>query len=141
MENQIVGSAREVPDPSKAEPEDSVAERKARLLRQAEFHRAGVVHAKAAIAYGARPEVLFHKALDHASWAVRSRVDSILHPTGLNVASMAPYALTVLTFIRRRGWVKPVLGVAAAAGAAFWYVQRQRNGGTAQAGYQRKHTA
>lgn len=140
MENQIVGSAREVPDQA-SEPEDSVAERKARLLRQAEFHRAGIVHSKAAISYGARPEVLFHKALDHASWAVRTRVDSILHPTGLNVASMAPYALSVLTFIRRRGWLKPALGLAAAAGAAAWYVQRYRQAGGTHNVFQRKHTA
>jgi hypothetical protein len=122
MENQIVGLAKEV----SADKEDSVAERKARLLRQAEFHRAGIVHSKASIKHGARPDVLFHSALDHASWAIRSRVDSILRPTGLNVASMAPYALTVLTFIRRRGWLKPALGVTAAAGALAWYVQKRR---------------
>lgn len=123
MENQIVGLDKT--DAAK-ESADSVAERKSRLLRQAEFHRVGIVHAKASIKQGARPEALFHSALDHATWAVRSRVDSILRPTGLSVASMAPYALTVLGILRRKGLIKPALGVAAAAGALAWFVQRRR---------------
>lgn len=123
MENQIVGLAKT--DASNV-TEDSLAERKSRLLRQAEFHRVGIVHAKATIKQGARPEAIFHSALDHATWAVRTRVDSILRPTGLSVASMAPYALTVLGIIRRKGLLKPALGVAAAAGALAWYVQRRR---------------
>ena len=115
--------------------------RKARLLSKAEFHRAGIVHSKADISYGARPEVLVHKALDHASWAVLTRVDSILHPTGLNGASRSLYARPGLTCSRGRGWLKPALGLAAAAGAATWYVQRYRQAGGTHSVFQRKHTA
>ena len=106
---------------------DSLATRKARLKRQADFYRVGIVHAKAGIKQGARPEALFHKALDHAGWTLRSRVDSLLRPTGINVASIMPFAVNVLGFIRRRHLVKPTLGLLAAAAGAAFYVQQKRH--------------
>jgi hypothetical protein len=102
------------------------AERIEELKRDGEFYRAGVAHAKAQIRHGARPEVLFHSAVDHASFAVRSRVDSLLHPTGFSVASMAPYALTAFKFIRHRKLGKPALAVGVLLGVAGWYFQRRR---------------
>jgi hypothetical protein len=100
--------------------------RKAELLREGEFYRSGVVHAKEQIKYGTRPEVILHSAIDHATWALRSRADALLRPTGVNVATLAPYALTVLNFIRRRHLGKPALAVAAVVGGIGWYVQRKR---------------
>jgi hypothetical protein len=102
------------------------AERKEELLRDGEFFRAGVAHAKAQIKHGARPEVLFHSAVDHATFAIRGRVDSLLHPTGFSVASMAPYALTAIKFIRHRKMGKPALAVSVLLGVAGWYLQRRR---------------
>ena len=102
------------------------AERKEELLRDGEFFRAGVAHAKAQIRHGARPEVLFHSAVDHATYAIRGRVDSLLHPTGYSVASMAPYALTAIKFIRHRKLGKPALAVSVLLGVAGWYLQRRR---------------
>ena len=113
-------------DLSKESKEDSFEERKARLMRQGDFYRVGIVHAKAAIKQGARPETLFHNAIDHAAFAVRSRVDTILRPTGVNVATIMPYAVTVLGFLRKRGLVKPVMGVAAAAAGLAYYLQQRR---------------
>lgn len=131
MANHIVGidqaETRPVGQDGHADKDDSLAERKARLLRQAEFHRVNIVNAKTAIKQGSRPEALFHSALDHATWALRSRVDQLLRPTGTNVASMMPYMLTILAFLRRRRMVKPVLGVVAVAAGLAWYVQRRRN--------------
>jgi hypothetical protein len=106
--------------------EQALAERKAMLKRQAEFYRVGIVHSRATIRQGARPEALFHTALDHASWALRARVDSLLRPTGINVAAVMPFAMTIIGFITRRRLVKPALGVLAAAGAVALYVQRRR---------------
>lgn len=103
-----------------------LAERKARLMRQADFYRVGIVHAKASIKQGARPDALFHSALDHATWAVRSRVDSILKPTGINVATIMPYAVSMIGFITRRRLVKPALGVLAIAGGVAYYLQQRR---------------
>ena len=97
------------------------AERKEELLRDGEFFRAGVAHAKAQIRHGARPEVLFHSAVDHATWAIRGRVDSLLHPTGFSVASVAPYAMTAIRFIRHRNLGKPALAIGMLLGVAGWY--------------------
>jgi hypothetical protein len=106
--------------------ENALAERKERLLRQAEFYRVGIVHARAGIKQGARPEALFHTALDHATWAVRSRVDSLLRPTGINVATIMPFAVSLFGMIRRRRLVKPALGVLLAAAGVALYVQQRR---------------
>ncbi|MES2319428.1 MAG: hypothetical protein V4631_18260 [Pseudomonadota bacterium] len=106
--------------------EDALAERKARLLRQAEFYRVGIVHARAGVKQGARPEALFHQAIDHASWALRSRVDGLLRPTGINVGAIMPFAVSILGFITRRRLVKPALGVLAVAAAVGLYVQQRR---------------
>ena len=104
----------------------ALAERKDRLLRQAEFYRVGIVHARAGIKQGARPEALFHTALDHATWALRSRVDGLLRPTGINVAAIMPFAVSILGFLRRRRLVKPALGVLVATAAVALYVQQRR---------------
>jgi len=106
--------------------ETALAERKERLLRQAEFYRVGIVHARAGIKQGARPEALFHTALDHASWAIRSRVDGLLRPTGISVATIMPFAMTIFGVIKRRQLVKPALGVLLAAAAVAIYVQQRR---------------
>lgn len=107
--------------------EDSFEERKARLLREGDFYRVGVVHAKAAIKLGARPEALFHNAVDHAAFAIRSRVDNILRPTGINVATIMPYAVTVMGFLRKRGMLTGALGaIASAAGVAYYWQQHRR---------------
>jgi hypothetical protein len=104
----------------------NTAARKAELLRDGEFYRAGVTHARAQIKHGARPEVLFHSVIDHATWALRTRADALLKPTGTSVSVLAPYALTVFGFIRKRKLGKPALAAAALAGVAAWYLQRKR---------------
>jgi hypothetical protein len=105
---------------------DNPAARKAELLRDGEFYRAGVAHARAQIRHGARPEVLFHSLFDHATWALRARADTLLKPTGTSVSVLAPYALAVFGFIRKRRLGKQALALAALLGAAGWYLQRRR---------------
>ncbi len=106
--------------------EDALAERKQTLLRQAQRYRVGIVHARAGIVQQARPEALVHAALTHAGWALRARLDSWLHPSGLQVGALMPFALSAIGFISRRRLVKPALGVLAVAGAVALYVQRRR---------------
>ena len=101
-------------------------ERKRALLRDGEFYRAGLAHARAQIKHGAKPEVMFHSVIDHATWALRTRADALLKPTGTSVSVLAPYALTVLGFIRKRRLGKPALGAAVILGALGWYLQRKR---------------
>jgi len=104
-----------------------IDQRKAQLIRQGEFYRVGLVHAKAQVKHGAQPATLFHTAVDHASYALRTRIDHLLRPTGMTVSSLAPYALTILGFIRRRRLGKQALAVAALLAGAGWYVQHRRN--------------
>ncbi len=122
MDTQIV----EVKDPL-----GELDERKAQLIRQGEFYRVGVVHAKAQVKHAARPEALFHAAVDHATWAVRARVDGLLQPSGASVASITPYVMAVLGFIRRRKMGKAALAlVVVAAGVGLFLRQRRaRQGG------------
>lgn len=101
-------------------------ERKAELLREGEYYRSGLIHAKAQIRHSARPEVMFHSALDHATWALRTRADALLKPTGTSISVIAPYALTALGFIRKRRLGKQALGAALLVGALGWYLQRRR---------------
>jgi hypothetical protein len=105
---------------------DDTSARKHALMRDGEYYRSGLVHAKAQIRHGARPEVLFHSVVDHATWALRTRADALLKPTGANLSVLAPYALTVLGFIRKRRLGKPVLALATLLGVGAWYLQRKR---------------
>ncbi|QYF93824.1 hypothetical protein KY495_00855 [Massilia sp. PAMC28688] len=132
-EKKIIGLDKETAPVAATVPvkeqgkEESYEACKARLKRQGDFYRVGIVRAKAAIKQGARPETLFHNAVDHAAFAIRSRVDNILRPTGINVATVMPYAVTALGFLRQRGLVKPAMGVmaAAAAGLAYYFQHRR----------------
>lgn len=110
-----------------ADGDSGKSERKARLLRQGDFYRAGIVQAKANIKHGAKPETIFHNALDHATFALRSRVDGVLRPTGISVGSVMPYAMSVISFINRRRLHKPAIGVALLMAGAAWFAQRQRS--------------
>ena len=118
MESQIVALKDQ---PSNAK------ERKAQLIRQGEFHRVGVMHAQAQVKQAARPDALFHSAIDHATWAVRSRVDSLLHPTGTSVGALMPYALTVFRFVRHRRIGKASLAVAVVLAGVGLYIRQRRS--------------
>jgi len=85
-----------------------------------------VAHAKAQIRHGARPEVLLHSAIDHATWALRTRADALLKPTGTSVSVIAPYALAAFNFVRQRRMGKQAVGAALVLGGIGWYMQRRR---------------
>jgi hypothetical protein len=103
-----------------------ISARKEELLREGAFFRSGVALAKAQVKHAARPDVILHSAIDHATYALRSRADALLRPTGVSVAALAPYAMTIFGFIRRRNLGKPALGIGLVLGAVGWYVQRKR---------------
>ena len=102
------------------------AVRKAELLREGEFFRAGVAHAKASIQHGIKPEVMLHSAMDHATWALRARADAMLKPTGTNVSVLLPYALGVVNFVRQRRMGKQALAGAVLLGVVGWFMQKRR---------------
>jgi len=121
QENNIIGLE------GPADGKHALAERKIQLKRQADFYRVGIVHSKASIKLGSRPEALLHNALDHAGWAIRSRLDSVLRPTGISVASVMPYAISLLGIVRQRRLIKPALGLLAAAAGVAVYMQQKRS--------------
>lgn len=109
--------------PSQAE---LLAERKGALLRQGEMYRVGVAHAQAHVKDGLRPEVIVHRAIDHAGWALRSRFDRLLRPgAGASAMSLLPAVVSLFGLLARRKLLRPALGVAAAAVAVGWYSHRQ----------------
>jgi len=103
------------------------AARKKELLREGEFFRAGVAHAKAGIQHSIKPEVMMRTAIDHTTVALRTRADALLKPAGANVAMLMPYAMSALNFVRQRRLAKPVAGAAVALGAVGWYFNRKRS--------------
>ena len=102
------------------------ATRKEELLREGEFFRAGVAHAKASIQHGLKPEVMLRSAVDHTTLALRARADALLKPTGTNVSMVMPYALGAWNFVRQRRLGKQAAGAAVAVGALGWYMNRKR---------------
>jgi hypothetical protein len=127
MENQII----EVKDkPGHEDDKLSVAERKAKFVRQGEIYRVGVVRCKAQVLHEAQPQALFHSAMDHATYAVRSRVDSLLSPTGFSMGAFLPYAMPVLRLLRNRRFgrkSKLALGAVALLGGIGVYYQQKRS--------------
>ena len=102
------------------------ATRKAELLREGEFYRAGVTYAKAQVKHGARPEVMLHSALDNATWALRARADALLKPTGTSVSVLMPYALGAFNFVRQRRMGKQIVAGTVLMAVASWFVKRRR---------------
>jgi hypothetical protein len=121
MEEDII---IETVNPRKS-PAELLADRKTALLRQGEFYRVGVAHAQAHVKDGMRPEAIFHRAIDHATWAVRSRVDRLLKPGGGSATALLPYAVSLLGFLSRRKLMRPALGVAAVVALGSWAYQRR----------------
>ena len=103
----------------------SLEQRRAQLLRQGELHRQGLVLSRQHVKYGMKPDVILHNAIDNATYAVRSRIDTVLTPAGLSVTALMPYAVRVFGILRRRRKLKPALGVAALVGGAAWYLNHR----------------
>lgn len=129
MDQQII----EIKDEHKPEDLLSPAERKAQFVRQGEIYRIGVVRAKTQVLHEAQPQALFHSAVDHATFAVRSRVDSLLTPTGFSMGALLPYAMPLLRMLRNRRFGtkgKIALGaVAVLGGAGAYFLQKRKRDG------------
>jgi len=103
---------------------------KERLIREGEYYRVGVIHAKAQVAQALRPEAILHEAVDQAVGLAQARFGALLQPgglSGLKLSSLLPYALTLGSYIARKRLLKPALAVGAvvAVGAA-WLIRRKR---------------
>ena len=104
---------------------DPLAERKADLLRQGQAYRVGIAHSRASVKESLRPQALMHRALDHATGAVRERVDGLWRPGGTKLSALMPFALTAFGFLRKRRLLRPALGAAAVVGSLGWYLRHR----------------
>ncbi|MES2299974.1 MAG: hypothetical protein V4582_23250 [Pseudomonadota bacterium] len=97
-------------------------QRKARLLRESQMHRVGIVHAKAGIAQALRLQTLLRGALEPAAGLVFNRIDAWLAPFGMKPSSLLPLATSAAAFLQRRRLLKPVLvlGMGAALLGKYW---------------------
>lgn len=122
----------------KKEEQDALAASKLRLIREGELYRLSVLQAKYHVANALHPDRLLHGAVDQAVGAVQNRLGRLLGglsgPGGglvdkLNfhsLKSLAPYALTVGSFIMRKRLLKPALAVAVVAAAGIAYLMKRR---------------
>jgi len=122
---------------SKKEAEAALAANKQRLIKEGELYRLYVLHSKHQVLNALHPDRLLHGAVDHAVGALQGRLGNLLGglsgPGGGierfnlgSIKSLAPYALTVGSFIMRKRLLKPALAVTAlAAVAAGWLLRRK----------------
>jgi hypothetical protein len=104
----------------------SKAARKAQLLRDGEFYRVGIVHAKQRVMHSLSPNAIMHHAFEHAVGFATHRIDSVLAPTGVRLQALVPYAVTALSLFARKKLLKPVLGIALVALAVGALLARYR---------------
>ena len=104
--------------------------RKQELLREGEYFRNGVAHAKAQIRHSAHPEVMLHGVIDHATSALRVRADALLRPTGTSVSALMPYGMAAYNFVRQRRMGKQAAGAALVLGAIGYYLNKRRKQGS-----------
>ena len=103
--------------------------RKQELLREGEYFRNGVAHAKAQIRHSAHPDVMLHGVIDHATSALRVRADALLRPTGTSVSDLMPYGMAAYKFIRQRRMGRKAAGAALVLGAIGYYLNKRRTQG------------
>src|SRR4051812_17130292 len=104
------------------------AERKEQLLYEGTMYRSGIVHAKAHVKQGLRPDALVFNLIGHAGGLLRSRLGAFAAPLGVTtLPSLLPIAVRAVAFLRRRRLVKPALGVGAAVAVLALYSQRHRH--------------
>lgn len=114
---------------SKEAERAAVEAAKQRLIREGELYRIKVVHAKVLVGNALQPDVLLHGAVEQAIGVAQARLGGLFQPGGLkgvNFKALLPYALTVGSFIARKRLVKPVLGVAVAAGVGLAWLLRRK---------------
>jgi hypothetical protein len=121
------------------------ASAKARLIKEGELHRLGVLQSKHMVAHALHPEVMLHGVMDMGIAAVQARFAGLLAariPSGgggggggglggilgnVNYKALMPVAITVASFISKRRLTKPALALGTVAAAvAGWYYRRKQ---------------
>nr|WP_154360078.1 hypothetical protein [Duganella aquatilis] len=112
-----------------------MAAEKQKIIREGELYRIKLVHSKALVGQALQPDALMHGAIDHAVGLAQARLGGLLHggaSGGFSLSSLkslrslAPYALTVGSFIARRKLIKPALALATVAGIGVAWLLRRK---------------
>jgi hypothetical protein len=120
---------------SKLEDEAALAAEKQKIIREGELYRIKLVHSKALVGQALQPDALMHGAIDHAVGLAQARLGGLLHggtsggfsfSSLKSLKSLAPYALTVGSFIARRKLIKPALALATVAGIGVAWLMRRK---------------
>ena len=111
---------------------------KARLIKEGELYRIGVLAGKHNMAHAMHPDMLLHGAVDLAVGTVQSRLAGVIGGTaaaagagGLlaNYKTIMPIAMSVGSFISRKRLVKPAVGLGAVlAAVGAWIYKRKQSG-------------
>lgn len=111
---------------------------KARLIKEGELYRVGVLAGKHNVMQSMHPEVLLHSAVDLAVGTAQTRLAGLIGGTtvaagagGLlaNYKTIMPIAMSVGSFITRKRLVKPAIGVGAVlAAVGAWLYKRKQSG-------------
>jgi len=123
---------------SKKEEQAARAAQKERLIREGEIYRLGVLQSKYLVVNALHPDRLMHDAMEHAVGAVQNRFGNLLGGLGgpggalekinfRSIKSLAPYALTVGSFIMRKRLLKPALAVAPLAAVGVGWLMRRKS--------------
>jgi hypothetical protein len=111
---------------------------KARLIKEGELYRVGVLAGKHNVTNALHPEVLLHGAVDLAVGTVQTRLAGLIGGSaaaagagGLlaNYKTIMPIAMSIGSFISRKRLVKPAIGVGAVlAAVGAWIYKRKASG-------------
>ena len=122
---------------AKKDEQAALAANKERLIKEGELYRLSVLQAKYQVVNALHPDRLLHGAMEQAVGAVQNRLGNLLGGQAgaglldkLNFSSfksLAPYALTVGSFILRRRLLKPALVVAAVAAVGGGWLLRRKS--------------
>ncbi|WP_338758743.1 hypothetical protein [Massilia sp. METH4] len=112
---------------------------KARLIKEGELYRVGVLASKHNVANALHPDVLLHGAVDLAVGTAQTRLAGLIGGTaaaagagGLlaNYKTIMPIAMSIGSFISRKKLVKPAIGVGAVLAAIGAYIYKRKQSGS-----------
>ena len=112
---------------------------KARLIKEGELYRVGVLAGKHNVANALHPDVLLHGAVDLAVGTVQTRLAGLIGGTaaaagagGLlaNYKTIMPIAMSIGSFISRKHLVKPAIGVGAVLAAIGAWIYKRKSSGS-----------
>lgn len=108
----------------------ALAVAKERLVREGELYRLSTLRAKHEVINALQPQAMLHGAVNHAIGALQSRLGSFIGEGGglssLNIKSVLPYALPLLSWVARKRLWKPAAAAGVLAAIGAWWLARRK---------------